>query len=62
MTKIPREQFDKAFQHMNGSWAYENSELSLEEKELLYKRMNGEITDEEYNRAFIERRGRGNEK
>ncbi|MDF2650006.1 MAG: hypothetical protein K0Q73_5811 [Paenibacillus sp.] len=57
--KISREQFERAFQQMNGSWAYEDADLSLEEKELLYKRMNGEITDEEYNRAFIERKGKG---
>lgn len=54
MSKMSREQFDKAFKRMNGSWAYENADLGPEEKELLYKRMNGEITDEEYNQAFIE--------
>jgi hypothetical protein len=59
MPKISREQFDKSFQRMNGSWSYENADLSPEEKELLFKRLNGEITDEEYNRAFIEGKGRG---
>ncbi|MGG3471541.1 hypothetical protein ABES02_29255 [Neobacillus pocheonensis] len=56
---ISREQFEDAFRRMNGSWAYENAELSESEKELLLKRLNGEITDEEYNRAFIEGKGKG---
>ena len=58
MSKMSREQFEKAFKRMNGSWAYENAKLDPEEKELLYKRLNGEISDEEYNRAFIERKGK----
>lgn len=56
--KMSREKFEKAFQRMNGSWAYEDAELSQEEKDLLYRRMNGEITDEEYIRAFIRRKGK----
>lgn len=56
---ISREQFEKAFRQMNGSWSYENSSLSEAEKEMLFKRLNGEISDEEYNRFFIEGKGKG---
>lgn len=59
-SNISREDFEKAFQRMNGSWAYENAQLSEAEKELLFKRLNGEITDEEYNRALTS--GKGKEK
>ena len=59
MGKMTREQFEKAFQRMNGSWAYEDAEFSPKEKELLYKRINGEISVEEYIRAFIESREKG---
>ena len=54
MKKISREEFEKAFRTLNASWAFENMALSEEEKELLFKRINGEIMDEEYNRAFIQ--------
>lgn len=57
---VSRERFEESFRRMNGSWSYENAELSDAEKELLYKRLNGEISDEEYNRAFLE--GKGKEK
>lgn len=57
---ISREDFEKAFRIMNGSWGYECAQLSELEKELLFKRLNDQITDEEYNRAFIG--GKGNEK
>lgn len=51
--KITREQFEKAFQQMNASWAYENAALSDVEKELLFKRLIGEISDAEYNKMFL---------
>ncbi|MBV6717231.1 hypothetical protein [Paenibacillus chitinolyticus] len=56
--KVTREQFNKSFKKMNASWSYEDAELNEEEKELLFKRINGEITDEEYNQAFMKGRGK----
>ena len=53
MTTISREAFEKAFKKMNGSFSYEGAELNMDEKELLFKRLNGQITNEEYNKAFI---------
>lgn len=52
--KLTREQFEKQFKEVNASWAYEDAALSEIEKELLFKRVNGEITDEDYNKAIME--------
>lgn len=46
---ISREKFEKDFAKVNASWAYENAALNEIEKELLFKRLNGELTDEEFN-------------
>ncbi|MGE7828521.1 hypothetical protein [Paenibacillus sp. NPDC093718] len=53
MKKISREEFERKFAEVNASWGYENASLNDQEKELLFKRMNGEITDEEYNLAIM---------
>lgn len=50
---ISRQEFEKIFRRMNASWSYEDAELNDEEKELLWKRLNKEITDEEFNQALI---------
>jgi hypothetical protein len=50
---ISRQDFEKIFRKMNASWSYEDAELNDEEKELLWKRLNEEITDEEFNRSLI---------
>jgi hypothetical protein len=52
--KISREEFERKFAEVNASWGYEeNASLNDHEKEPLFKRMNGEITDEEYNSEIM---------
>ncbi|WP_058302036.1 hypothetical protein [Gorillibacterium timonense] len=55
---ISRQEFEKIFRRMNASWSYEDAELNDEEKELLWKRLNEEITDEEFNRSLIEKKSK----
>ncbi|MCH1640869.1 hypothetical protein MJ257_12200 [Paenibacillus timonensis] len=43
---------------MNASWSYEDAELNDEEKELLWKRLNEDITDEEFNQALLEKKSK----
>jgi hypothetical protein len=52
---MTREEFEKFFKDINASLEFEDAALSDEEKELLYKRFIGEISDEEYNEALLNR-------
>ncbi|OME46866.1 hypothetical protein BSK59_28910 [Paenibacillus odorifer] len=45
--KVSQEKFDKMFEQMNASWGYEDQALNQLEKELVFKRINNEISDEE---------------
>ncbi|MCY9763241.1 hypothetical protein M5X06_22035 [Paenibacillus alvei] len=54
MEKVSREKFEKHFKDLNASWAYEGAELNEVEKELAFKRLNGEISEEEYMKAIME--------
>ena len=45
---ISKEEFEREFRQVNASWAYEDAALSDKEKELVYRRLNGEITEEEF--------------
>ncbi|MCP1311902.1 hypothetical protein [Paenibacillus tyrfis] len=56
--KITRQEFEKIFRRTNASWSYEDAELNDEEKELIWKRLNEEITDEEFNRALLEKKSK----
>lgn len=56
--KISREEFEKIFRRTNASWSYEDAELNDEEKELIWKRLNEEITDEEFNCALLEKKSK----
>ncbi|WP_161601603.1 hypothetical protein [Paenibacillus luteus] len=49
--KVSREEFDGEFQKVNASWGYENKEVDKKGKELIYKRLNNEITEEEFSEA-----------
>ncbi|WP_054029083.1 hypothetical protein [Bacillus sp. FJAT-28004] len=54
MTKennVSREAFEKQFKQVNASWGYEDAGIDDKGKELIYKRLNGEITEEEFNLA-----------
>lgn len=51
---MSRELFEIHFNEVNASQAYEAAELNQEEKELLYKKMVGEISDQDYNRAVMQ--------
>lgn len=51
---ISREEFEKGFKEVNASLNYEEAALNDKEKELLFRRMNGEISDKEYNEAIME--------
>ncbi|GAB7057878.1 MULTISPECIES: hypothetical protein [unclassified Paenibacillus] len=57
--KISRQEFEEIFRRTNASWSYEDAELNDEEKELIWKRLNEEISDEEFNRAFMEKKRKG---
>ena len=46
--KISKEEFEKNFAQVNASWGYENAELDEKGKELVFKRLNGEISEEEF--------------
>lgn len=52
---MTREEFEEFFKDINASLEFEDAALSDEEKELLYKRFIGEISDEEYNEALLNR-------
>lgn len=52
--KITRQEIEKIFRRTNASWSYEDAELNDKEKELLWKMLNEEITDGEFNRALLE--------
>lgn len=49
---LTKDKFGQLFAEMNASWSFEDAALSEEEKGLLYKRINHEITDEEYTKLF----------
>ncbi|WP_186786234.1 hypothetical protein [Paenibacillus agilis] len=51
MKNASRDQFDKEFDSMNASWGYENADISDEGKELIYKMINGQLTEDEFNEA-----------
>lgn len=51
---MTREEFERFFRDINASLDFEGAGLSPEEKELLYKRMIGEISDEEFNKALLD--------
>lgn len=50
--KISREAFEHHFKQVNASWSYENAEVNEEEKELIYKRLIGEISEEDFKKAI----------
>lgn len=52
---INREEFERHFKQVNGSWSYEDAEMTEEEKELIFKRLNGEITEDEFNKRIAEK-------
>lgn len=52
--QLSREEFELHFKEVNASMIYEDEGLNDKEKELLYQRMSGKITDEEYNKACME--------
>lgn len=56
--KISRQDFEKIFRKMKASWSFEDAELNDEEKELLWKRLNEDITDEEFNQALLEKKSK----
>lgn len=51
--KISEEEFERIFKEVNASMAFEDAALNDREKELLYKRLNGEISEEEYLELFL---------
>lgn len=51
---ISREDFEKRFKEVNASLNYEEAALNEKEKDLLFRRLNGEISDKEYNEAMME--------
>lgn len=53
--KIDREEFERHFKQVNASWGYEGAEIDEKGKELIFKRLNGEITEEEFNRLVAEK-------
>lgn len=56
LTKLTREQFEEEFRSSNASWSFEGAGFSGEEKELLYKRLVGQISQEEYLSYFLKGR------
>lgn len=46
--KISKEQFEVAFKKMQGNFRIEGIEIKDEERELYYKRLTGEISENEY--------------
>ena len=59
MTKWTRELFEKHFKDVNASWDFEDAALNEAEKELLFKRLTGEISDQEYMEAILGGRSNG---
>lgn len=51
--KISEEEFEIIFKEVNASMDFEDVALNDREKELLYKRLNDEISDEEYNELCL---------
>lgn len=51
---LTREEFSRHFKEVNASLRFEGAELNEKEEELLYKKITGKITDEEYNKAIME--------
>lgn len=51
--KISEEEFERIFKEVNTSMDFEDVASNDREKELLYKRMNDEISDEEYIELFL---------
>lgn len=51
--KISEEEFERIFKEVNASMAFEDAALNDIEKDLLYKRLNGEISEEEYIELFL---------
>lgn len=54
MTQISRERLENLFREVNASWSFEDSALSAHEKDLLFQRLLGDLTDEDYNKAIME--------
>ncbi|MEK8217220.1 hypothetical protein [Paenibacillus sp. FSL L8-0463] len=52
--ELSREAFEKQFKEVNASMGYEEAQLNEKEKDLLYRRLSGEISDQEYNEAMME--------
>jgi hypothetical protein len=53
--KISREEFERNFEQMNASWNYEGAALDKAGKELLFKRLNGDITEAEFHEEVKKR-------
>lgn len=47
MTQISRERLENLFREVNASWSFEDSALSAHEKDLLFQRLLGDLTDED---------------
>jgi hypothetical protein len=50
-SKLSREEFERNFKQVNASWGYEDAQLDDQGKELLFKRLNGDINEEEFQAA-----------
>ena len=48
MPNIDRATFEHHFKQVNASWSYEGPGFSEEQKELIYRRLKGDITEEEF--------------
>ncbi|MEC0094319.1 hypothetical protein [Paenibacillus macquariensis] len=53
MPKISRKEFEEIFKEVNASMDFEDAALNDREKSLLYRRLNDEISDEEYIELFL---------
>lgn len=54
--KVEREVFEQEFKQVNASWGYEDAEIDEEGKELIFKRLNGEISEKEFNDAIAKKK------
>lgn len=49
--KVDKTLFDRQFAQVNASWGYEDAEIDEAGKKLIFMRLNGEISEEEFNEA-----------
>lgn len=49
MSKEDQEKFERNFAQVNASWSFEDAAIDKKGKELISKRLLGEITEEEFN-------------